>query len=126
MKGTTLYATLFRTAALTLMLAAASASAKPKKPAPQAKPVKALVTEAPKNCKEQCDIVEKVCADPCKTIKNKQAKTSCQDNCQQMTAICYGSCKKKGRIDEKYMMENIKPPRPPAGVKVVEDDDDHH
>lgn len=121
-----MYATLFRTAALMLLLAAGSASAKPKKPAPQQKPVKALVTEAPRNCKEQCAIVDKVCADPCKTIKNKQAKATCEGNCRQMADVCSDSCKKKGRIDGKYMMENIKPPKAPAGVKVVEDDDDHH
>lgn len=126
MRKTTVIATTFRSVSLAVLLAAGLASAqapkKKKEAAPQ--PSKPLVTKAPKTCSDQCAIIEDVCADPCKEIKdNAQAKQACAANCKQMADACSGSCKNKGKLDAQYMMENIKPPKAPSGVKVTNDDD---
>jgi hypothetical protein len=80
------------------------------------------LTEAdrPKTCADQCKVLEKVMVDPC--VKgagtNKQAQQMCKNNSKQVVDACYGSCKEKGRVDKKYVMEHIKPP---AGYQAAKD-----
>jgi hypothetical protein len=126
MRGKAVFAPTLRSVTLGVLLAAGLASAqtpkKKKEAAPQ--PPKPLVTKAPKTCADQCEIIDKVCAEPCKDIKgNPDAKRACEANCKQMADACNGSCKSKGKMDAQYMMENIKPPKAPPGVKVKNDDD---
>ncbi|QRK08215.1 hypothetical protein JQX13_51230 [Archangium violaceum] len=115
-----MYSTSLRTAVLGLLLAAGLASAEsPKKKDAKPTPPKPAVTKVPKTCADQCELLNTFCADPCNKIKNNEpAKAACKNNCTQMASTCNGSCKSKGKIDEKYMMEHIKVPKAPPGVKV--------
>lgn len=94
-----------------------------KKPAPPPPP-KPITTKAPKNCQEQCDLVEKMCTEPCGKMKGSpQAKQACSSQCKQVADACGGSCKEKGKIDDQYIMERIKPPKPPSNVKIQPEDE---
>lgn len=126
MRGTNVYATAIRTAVLGLLLSAGLvfAQAPKKKKEETQPPPKPIITKAPKTCAEQCEFIDKICSSPCDDIKdNANAKASCKADCGQMAAVCEGSCKEKGKVDAQYMMEHIKPPKPPPGVKVRMDDD---
>lgn len=124
-----------RIAALSLMLAASVAAAQTKKEKEQAKAQlpKQMFTEKdiPKTCTDQCDLMKKAIAEPCKqgAGDNKAAQKDCEASTQQLVDVCYGSCKEKGRLDKQYMMERLKPP---AGAKVPQGgqqgggDDDAH
>lgn len=123
MRGSSVSASLFRTAALGLLLAASLATAQSKKKAAPPPPPKPVLTKAPKTCADQCEALQTVCTKPCEDSKGSaQAKTACKANCQQMVDACSGSCKTKGKVDSQYMMEHIKPPKAPAGTKVKTDE----
>jgi hypothetical protein len=108
-----------RIIALSVLLVAGGALAEgKKKAAPQPEPVKPQITAAdkPKNCADQCKVMEKMLLDPCKqgAGANKAAQQACANNTKQIVDACYGSCKEKGRLDKQYIMERMKPP---AGYK---------
>ena len=94
-------------------LSFAKAPKAPKAPPPP------VTKEAPRTCADQCEVLEKSCKDPCQKMKkgSAQAKAACNSSCQQIANACSGSCKEKGRIDGQYIMENIRPPKPPPGTK---------
>lgn len=104
---------------LSVLLAASVAVAQSKKAQKPTTPPKPPITEAdkPKTCDDQCDLIDKVCADPCKkgAGNNKGAQKACEDSCKQMVSVCRGSCRDKGRLDKQYMMERLKPP---GGVQI--------
>lgn len=100
-----------------LLLGAGLSFAKaPKAPAAPPPPV---TKKTPRTCEDQCELMEKTCKDPCTKMKkgSPQAKAACASNCNQIAKACAGSCREKGRIDGQYIMENIRPPKPPAGSR---------
>lgn len=108
MRALPLYAVAFA------LLAAPAWARNPKLDAPEPKPIKAdppPVMQPPKNCADQCKLVQKVCEDPCTKIKGKpDAQRACKANCQQFTSACNGSCQAHGYIDKEYMVKRIRPP----------------
>jgi len=102
---------------LSALLAASVALAQGKKEQ-MPKPPEPIITEKdlPKTCDQQCDLIEKLATSSCvkEAGNNKQAKQDCGKPFAQMMAACKDSCREKGRIDQKFMMERMKPP---PGVK---------
>lgn len=125
-----------RIAALSVLLAASAAGAQAKKkqqPPPVPEPVvKVTEKDMPKTCGDQCGLIEKFCAEPCKkgAGDNKAAQKSCEASCKSLTDACHGSCKEKGRLDKQYMMERLKPPSgmklPPGAQQAAEKEGEDH
>jgi hypothetical protein len=120
-----------RIAALSVLLAASGALAQGKKQVPKLPEPVITEKDIPKNCDEQCDLVEKVAASSClQEAKTKQAQQKCGEPFAKMVAVCKDSCREKGRIDKQFMMERMKPPpgvKPPKeGSKSKGEDHEEH
>lgn len=75
--------------------------------------------EPPRTCEAQCKMMEQECTRPCKEAKvSPELQRECASDCVQFVSACRGSCMKHGYIDKRYMIENIKPPRPPGNIPV--------
>jgi hypothetical protein len=75
------------------------------------------ITRLPETCPEQCELMSRLCTQPCGDSKVKRAKAFCESNCRELVSACSGSCQDKGYIDGQYMKDHIKMPQLPPSAQ---------